>query len=216
MSDIGITDPPKERDIGSPTEGEDERNVPEMPKTKKARTSYQSGFTVKTIMGEIMEVNYCVYRRELNQYVFIPSGYGKRYYSRNKEKPSAPFCCHCRLQPCLNVEFSSELFGYGRQLTEKLSTDVMSDREKAQLNHGIGHKLMKVAAKIMKSIFGGQYAKRNGIPRCVFEKILVEFPVIGEAWYESSENEDDETKDGYVSMQFIPPFYPPSRSGDKK
>lgn len=190
------------------TQLHDKDILPGMPKKKKTRTHSQTGLTAQAVSGENIPIHFCVYRKELNQYVFLPAGYGKKYYSINKGNSKAPFCKECRLQPCLNLEYATEIYGYGHRIAAKLTSHI-SASEKELLDDRINTRLLQVAGGIVKDVFGEKYASMKGIPRCVFEKILATYPTVGESWYESSDDDDDNDRrdnNSQIQMPFIPPF----------
>ena len=163
-----------------------------MPKKKKPKTTTQSNgcILVETAVDKkrVLPLHFCVYRSQLKQYVYLPAGYGKRYQNWNPQS-NPPFCKMCRLQPCMNVEYAKEIYGYGHSLVMRLGAD-LDENQLGHINTKICNMLFDVVRKHMKDLFGNEYTERWGIPRCVWEKVLQTFPGDGEYWYNTTDGED--------------------------
>lgn len=136
--------------------------------------------------------HFCLFRKEVNDYVYVPTGYGSKYSRANPGFAPPSFCKHCRLQPCMNLEYKDEIYGYGHRLVEHNNPDQRGVLASA-VNEAVANKLFNcVVQKIMRTLFGKEYAEKKGVPRCVWDTVHMTFPGDSELWYESSESEEDD------------------------
>ena len=154
---------------------------------------FGGGTESDTIGREKMKLHFCVYRKEVRDYVFLPHGYGKRYYSQHKHS-NPPFCKKCRLQPCLNAEYASEIYGEGHRIATYMDTNCKEahmGEGQALRNDKITYKLCRRVRKIMEDLYGKEYADKKGIPRCVWDTIHNTFP--GSDYFSGNSEEETDT-----------------------
>ena len=159
----------------------------------KSIAKYFAGQEAVPFGQDRQPLHFCVYRKEVRDYVFLPPGYGKRYYNQHKHS-NPPFCKKCRLQPCLNAEYASEIYGEGHKLATYIDAnikDALSEKGQAIRNDKISNNLRNRVRKIMEKLYGKEYAEKKGIPRCVWEKINYAFP--GSEYFSSNSDEDSDT-----------------------
>ena len=151
--------------------------------------------SVKNNTSSSLPLHFCVYRKEVNDYVFLPAGYGRRYYSIHKHS-RPPFCKHCHLQPCMNAEYSTEIYGEGHKMAGYIDTTypgAMTEAGQAIRNDKVAQELFSRVMEIMKDLYGEQYSSKKGIPKCVWSKIHLTFP--SNEYYSDSTVDDTDIDD---------------------
>lgn len=169
-----------------------EGGMPDVPVPKKKKVlTVRPKCLMATTSGDCRApVHFCVYRKELGEYVFLPAGYGRTSFKKAKNGAKPQFCNKCRLQPCMNVEYSSEIYGYGQKLLLGLNGN-MTEAEQDHANERIVEKVFVVTRNLMKELFGAPYVEKKGVPRCVWDMVLDAFPLNGECYYGTSDEEEE-------------------------
>jgi vancomycin resistance protein YoaR len=117
----------------------------------------------------------CRYEPSIGEQVYVPKNYGYAIWDRS-------FCPHCKLKPCITVEYMDTILTKAREEHKK--------REEAEMEGAKGKKVCPIAVmdrianytmKLMKKHFGREYVNRTGIPQCVIE----ESHTYSLEWYQS-------------------------------
>lgn len=145
----------------------------------------------------VLSQHFCVYRKEVNDYVFLPAGYGRKFSRANQGCATPSFCKQCRLQPCMNLEYKQEIYGHGHSLAGELNPDQNGELASEVNEKIVGRLFDCVVQNIVRALFGKEYQEKKGVPRCVWDMVLRTFPSDSEYWYASS---DDEEEDDVLSL----------------
>lgn len=132
----------------------------------------------------------CVFRKEICDYVYVPVGYGEKFLEANQGCAPPAFCRQCRLQPCMNLEYKDEIYGYGHRLVDH-NNPAQREYMASAVNEAVVSRLFdSVVQRLMRELFGREYQEKKGVPRCVWDMVHKTFPGDSEYWYDSSDSED--------------------------
>lgn len=135
----------------------------------------------------------CVFRKEVGDYVYVPAGYGSKFWGANQQGCAPPpFCKQCRLQPCMNLEYKDEIYGYGHRLVDR-NNPALREELAGAVNEAVVSRLFDIVVqRLMRKLFGEEYQEKKGVPRCVWDMVHKTFPVDSESWYDSSDSDSDD------------------------
>ena len=134
---------------------------------KKAKVNTITNYFASQKNSQGFDLHLCRYEKKVDDKVYVPKNYGHRA----KPWDDRSFCCSCKLQPCITVEYYDEIYEKANQEHEK--------REVAE-KEGIGGKrscpvavvdrIANFAMKFMRRHFGSEYVKTHGMPECIIKE----------------------------------------------
>ena len=112
------------------------------------------------------DIHLCRYEKKMEDYVYLPKNYGHRA----KPWRDCSFCCSCKLQPCIAIEYWDEIFEKAYEEYKKM--------EAAKRDGSLGKKICPVAVmdriakfamKYYRKHRGSNYVKMTGMPECIIK-----------------------------------------------
>lgn len=128
-------------------------------KTNPQKKMRQYFTAKKNVQGYPMRL--CKYQPSEGEHMYHPPGHGKLHGSSCLYKLSpASYCKHCKLEPCISVEYSEEMFTMGAQMV------VGDGKSESDAGAVISEELQKKHSKLFKL----RYSKRRSMPtQCMLD-----------------------------------------------
>ena len=132
----------------------------------------------------------CTYKPSIQDYVYIPHGYGYRYKKKEYAENPPDFCHFCNLAPCIMKEHHDDI----SQMGWRLRFDQEEDDD------ALRRLLTNYIRSIMEGYFGKRYMQKLKMPLCVPKELKDRYPLSDSAEDADSEDSDDSAEEDSANI----------------